>query len=94
MHSEKKKPSSIEFQPNKILLSKDNELNYYHSAITVYNKSGGHLAIKVKTNAPDAYIVKPNKFVLGPLSKIDLKITYQASTSTVYYRIDSRIRLT
>ena len=84
MKQKEKKPSFLEFQHNKVFLSKSNTDENFHATITIYNKSTNNLAIKVKTNAASFYVVKPNSCELKPVSKVELNICCPGSKITVF----------
>ena len=84
MKQKEKKSPFLEFQPDKVFLSKNNTDGNFHATVTIYNKSTSNLAIKVKTNAASFYVVKPNSCELKPVSKIELKICCPGSKITVF----------
>ena len=84
MKQKEKKPSFLEFQPNKVFLSKSNTDRNFHATVTIYNKSTNNLTIEVKTNAASFYVVKPNSCELKPVSKVELKICCPGSKITVF----------
>ena len=98
MQSDKKKEPSkkspyIEFEPDKVYFSQSNQSNPFQAQLTIRNKSTVHIAIKVKTNAPASYIVKPNTCILAPTNKLELKIVSQSALAIVLLDILLTVRM-
>ena len=55
------------------------------TTITITNISNSPVAFKVKTNAAQSYIVKPNLYQLPPGEKVIVSITPKSDIPTVCY---------
>jgi len=74
----------LEFTPEKIIFSQLTPNGTYITTLSIRNTSEDHIAIKVKTNSPSSYIVKPNLSIIPPGGTTDLKINSQPGIALVF----------
>jgi len=70
------KNSLLEFFPDRVILTKDD--GTYKSKLCIINVSQEFVAVKIKSNNPDIYVVKPKTFVVEPLAKKDIQFLLKA----------------
>lgn len=88
MKAEKKKESAkkspyLHFDPSKVTFDKDVRDNVYKAKVGVLNNCDKHVAVKVKTNAPDSYVVRPNVLLIAPFTKQELFISCKHTLAIV-----------
>eukprot|EP00826_Nyctotherus_ovalis_P065191 TRINITY_DN9579_c0_g1_i11.p1 TRINITY_DN9579_c0_g1~~TRINITY_DN9579_c0_g1_i11.p1 ORF type:complete len:102 (-),score=24.60 TRINITY_DN9579_c0_g1_i11:499-804(-) len=85
MSLEVQRNSLLELNPSKIVLTKEENSDRYQAKLLLTNISQEHIAVKIKSNAPDIYAVKPKTFVLEPSAKQELRVTLKPSFPSVAY---------
>ena len=75
----------ISIKSSKITFYKNNPNGHHYSTIVITNKLEQHVAIKIKTNVPEYYIVKPNIFIINPLDTTEVDISCQHRINMVIY---------
>ena len=83
MKAKHKCSKHLTFPSKKVIFVKGKSDDNYQAIFEIENKSNEHIAIKVKTNASEIYIVKPNITSIAPLETKRLQIISQASLNTV-----------
>merc|ERR1719384_889800 len=67
----------IEVSPSDLLVFNKTGGSVAESSLTLTNKSAGTVAFKVKTTAPDSYIVRPSLGTLARGDETEVKIVLQ-----------------
>ena len=98
MKSSSKKESSqkspyLVFDSEKIVFAKDASTEAYVSKLTITNDSTEHVAVKIKTNAPEFYTVRPNSLLLKPSAVQKLSLDSKHSLVAVHLIKSNRAQL-
>lgn len=83
--SKLKRSPHLMFNSPTVTFIKGSQDRIFKSKVSITNKSSKHMAIKVKTNAPDVYIVKPNLFALEPYTVQELLISCNHTVNIVSF---------
>jgi len=65
----------LAFDSDTATFIKDRNDELYKATVEIKNKSAEYIAIKVKTNTPEHYIVRPNLLSLGPFTTKEITIS-------------------
>ena len=83
MKAKHKCSQDLTFPSKKVIFVKGKSDDNYQAVFEIENKSKEDIAIKVKTNASEIYIVKPNITSIAPLETKRLQIISQPSLNIV-----------
>ena len=81
------------FDSEEIVFAKDTNTEAYVSKLKIINYSAEHIAVRIRTNAAEFYIARPNLPLLKPLTAQELSLYSKPSLVPVHLIKSNRAQL-